>query len=83
MKLISIEAVSEYPHGESRRCQEALSNTGGVAVGAADQVEPAQDHERMAASFLRSLFRGQEEGFVALFQKPSKHSTFLPLNRKG
>jgi len=39
-----------------------------------------QDHARMAARFLRSVFSGQEAGFVALFNKPSKHSTFVPLN---
>ncbi len=52
-------------------------------MGAADRVDPVQDHARMAARFLRSVFGGQEEGFVALFQKPSKHSTFVPLNREG
>ena len=39
-----------------------------------------QDHALMAAHFLRSVFSGQEAGFVALFNKPSKHSTFVPLN---
>jgi len=52
-------------------------------VGAADRVDLVQDDARIAARFLRSVFGGQEEGFVALFQKPSKHSTFVPLNREG
>jgi len=35
---------------------------------------------RMAARFLRSVFGGQETGLIALFNKPSKRSTFVLLN---
>jgi hypothetical protein len=37
----------------------------------------------MTARFLRSVFGGQDKGFLALFNKPSKHSTFIPLNHEG
>ena len=47
-----------------------------------DAGSAAQDNARMAARFLRSVFSGQEAGFVALFYKPSKHSTFVPLNNQ-
>ena len=49
-------------------------------MSASDPGGAGQDHARMAARFLRSVFSGQEAGFVALFNKPSKHSTFVPLN---
>src|SRR5260370_37615712 len=42
-----------------------------------------RNHERIAADFLRSIFRSQQTGFVALFNKPSNHSTFLPLDNKS
>src|SRR5271166_2985252 len=49
-------------------------------MSASDPGGARQDHARMAARFLRSVFSGQEAGFVALFNKPSKHSTFVSLN---
>lgn len=49
---------------------------------ASDAGTAAQDNARMAARFLRSVFSGQEAGFVALFYKPCKHSTFVPLNNQ-
>lgn len=48
-----------------------------------DAGSAAQDHARMAARFLRKIFTGQEAGFVAVFSKPSKHSTFVRLNNQG
>jgi len=37
----------------------------------------------MAATFLRSVFAGQERGIVSLFAKPSKVSYFSHLDREG
>ncbi len=51
-------------------------------MSTSDPSSAAQDHARMAARFLRSVFNGQEAGFVALFCKPSKHSTFVPLTNQ-
>ena len=51
-------------------------------MSAFDPVGAAQDHTRIAARFLRSVFSGQEAGFVALFNNPSKHSTFVSLNKE-
>ena len=48
-----------------------------------DSSDTVRDQERIAAEFLRSAFRGHETGFVALFNKPSKHSTFLSLDSDG
>jgi hypothetical protein len=47
-----------------------------------DPLGPAPEHERIAARFLGSVFDGQTDGFVVLFQKPDNHSTFLPLTRE-
>jgi hypothetical protein len=41
-----------------------------------------QEHARMAARFLRGIFSGQEAGFVSLFNKPSKRSTFVAINNQ-
>ncbi len=49
-------------------------------MSASDPGGTGQEDARTAARFLRSVFSGQEAGFVALFNKPSKHSTFVPLN---
>src|SRR4051812_9983311 len=51
-------------------------------MSASDSGSAAQDHERIAARFLRSVFRGQDAGFIALFCKPSKHSTFVPVTNQ-
>jgi hypothetical protein len=51
-------------------------------MSACDAGATAQDSARIAARFLRSVFSGHEAGFVALFYKPSKHSTFVPLNNQ-
>ncbi|MBZ5592778.1 MAG: hypothetical protein LAP39_11115 [Acidobacteriia bacterium] len=42
-----------------------------------------RNHERIAADFLRGVFGGQQTGFIALFNKPSKHSTFLRLGNES
>jgi hypothetical protein len=52
-------------------------------MSAADSGDTAREHERLAAGFLRCVFAEQQEGFVALFQKPDNQSTFLPLSREG
>jgi hypothetical protein len=51
-------------------------------MNASDVADAARDDARMAARFLRSVFSGQEKGFVAVFQKPSNHSNFIDLNRE-
>jgi hypothetical protein len=45
-------------------------------------LDVVQEHARMAARFLRGIFNGQEAGFVCLFNKPSKHSTFVAINNQ-
>src|ERR1700722_11181067 len=52
-------------------------------MNAPDPAGTLQDHARMAAVFLRSVFSGQKIGFVALFNKPSNYSAFVPLDRRG
>jgi hypothetical protein len=51
-------------------------------MSASDPLGAVQEHMRIAARFLQSVFSGQEAGFVALFNKPSKHSTFVPLKKR-
>jgi hypothetical protein len=38
---------------------------------------------RRSAAFLQSVFLGQESGFVVIFRKPSKYSTFAELGQEG
>jgi hypothetical protein len=49
-------------------------------MNASDPAGVAQDPARMAAHFLGRVFSGQETGFVSLFCKPSKRSTFESLS---
>src|SRR5258708_40251480 len=51
-------------------------------MSAPDQVLTGQNPQRIAAHFLRSVFAGQDKGVVVLFQKPSNHSMFVPLDRQ-
>ena len=50
-------------------------------MSASEGVGAERDHTRMVARFLRSVFNGQDNGFVALFSKPHNHSRFVPFGR--
>src|SRR5579862_2489526 len=52
-------------------------------MSAFDTGGAARDNAHAAARFLRSVFSGQEAGFVTLFCKPSKHSAFVSLNNRN
>ncbi|MEJ7608076.1 MAG: hypothetical protein WKF37_17860 [Bryobacteraceae bacterium] len=40
-----------------------------------------ENDARVIAEFLRTVYRGQEDGYVSLFEKETHRSTFVPLNR--
>jgi hypothetical protein len=62
--------------------EQFAPRSGGTALISVDPAV-AGDPLRMATLFLRSVFGGQDYGFVALFNKPSKRSRFIPLSSEG
>jgi hypothetical protein len=52
-------------------------------MSAAIPIDTVETHYPAASSFLRSVFRGQESGIVALFTKPKMMSFFAHLDREN